>query len=126
MLTNENNKGLLKAVELASNKWQKAFNRGDYTECAEQYENNAVMNIEPFGQYIGKDEIKSFWKKLIEDGFNDVQYLSPTIEVLDEKTAILSSGWKMNKAAGTISKELWVLQDNGTAKLKIDNFEVTS
>jgi len=55
-----------------------------------------------------------------------VQYLSPTIEVLDEKTAILSSGWKMNKAAGTISKELWVLQDNGTAKLKIDNFEVTS
>ena len=32
----------------------------------------------------------------------------------------------MNKAAGTISKELWVLQKDGSAKLRVDNFEVTS
>ena len=32
----------------------------------------------------------------------------------------------MNKAAGTISKELWILQNNGTAKLREDNFEVLS
>jgi len=82
------------------------------------------MNVEPFGRYEGKDEIKAFWKKLVEDGFGDVEYLQPKIDVINEMSAVLTSGWKMNKAAGTISKELWVLQSNGTVKLKEDNFEV--
>jgi ketosteroid isomerase-like protein len=127
MLTNEsNNNKILKAVKLASEKWQSAFNIGDYSECSEQYEDDAVMNVEPFGQYVGKEAIKAFWKKLVEDGFSHVEYLKPSIKVINETSAILTSDWKMNKAGGTISKELWVLQKDGTAKLKIDNFEVCS
>jgi ketosteroid isomerase-like protein len=126
MLNNESNNTILQAVKLASDKWQSAFNGGDYAECSEQYEDNAVMNIEPFGQYVGKEAIKAFWKKLVEEGFSDVEYLKPNIEVIDETSAMLTAGWKMNKAAGTISKELWVLQKDGTAKLTVDNFEVSA
>jgi ketosteroid isomerase-like protein len=120
---NDNTK-ILFAVNLASNRWQLAFNKGDYKECTEQYEENAVMNVEPFGRYEGKEEIMAFWKNLVEDGFNNVEYLQPRIDVIDETSAVLTAEWKMNKAAGTISKELWVLQSDGTAKLKEDNFEV--
>ena len=33
---------------------------------------------------------------------------------------------KMNKAQGVIHKELWVLQSDGTAKLREDDFEAMS
>ncbi len=126
MLRKKDENKLLQAVQLASDRWQSAFNRGDFSECAEQYEEDAVMNVEPFGQYNGKKEIKAFWKKLVGDGFSNVEYLKPNIEVINETSAVLISGWKMNNAAGTISKELWILQNNGTAKLREDNFEVLS
>jgi hypothetical protein len=32
----------------------------------------------------------------------------------------------MNKASGVIHKELWVMLDNGTAKLREDDFEAKS
>ena len=81
------------------------------------------MNAKPFGQYIGVVEIQKFWQKLIDDGFSDVDYIKPKIEVIDEKTALLTSKWKMNKAQGVITKELWVIQSDGTAKLREDDFE---
>jgi len=59
----------------------------------------------------------------VNDGFSDVDYIDPKIVVIDESSAILSSGWKMNKAKGVITKELWVLQDDGSAKLREDAFE---
>jgi hypothetical protein len=31
----------------------------------------------------------------------------------------------MNKASGVIHKELWVLQEDGAAKLREDDFEAT-
>ena len=31
----------------------------------------------------------------------------------------------MNKASGVIHKELWVIQEDGSAKLREDHFEVT-
>lgn len=52
------------------------------------------MNVEPFGQYNGKKEIKAFWKKLVGDGFSNVEYLKPNIEVINETSAVLISGWK--------------------------------
>jgi ketosteroid isomerase-like protein len=126
MLNKKDENKLLQAVKLSSDKWQSAFNCGDFSTCAEQYEENAVMNVEPFGQYNGKEAIKEFWQKLVNDGFSDVEYLKPNIEIINETSAILTSGWKMNKAAGTISKELWILQNDGTVKLREDNFEVLS
>ena len=62
-------------------------------------------------------------QKLIDDGFSDVDYINPEIEVIDASSAVLSSGWQMNKAQGVITKELWVLQHDGSAKLRVDEFE---
>lgn len=114
---------VLQAVNEASARWKAAFNRGDYVGCAAQYEVDAVMNAMPFGQFVGREAIQGFWQQLIADGFSGVDYVEPSIEVLDENSAVLKSGWKMNKAAGVITNELWVLQNDGTAKLREDDFE---
>ena len=123
-MTEDEINSLLEAINVASNKWKDAFNSGNASECANQYEENAVMNAKPFGTFTGRNEIQAFWQNLIDDGFTDVEYIDPNIEVIDATNAVLSSDWKMNKASGVITKELWVLQPDGTAKLREDNFEV--
>ena len=123
MISEEKKKIVLSAISNASEKWKTAFNTGDAKGCASQYESDAVMVAKPFGTFSGAKEITAFWQKLIDDGFSDVDYIEPKIEVIDECSAVLSSGWRMNKASGVITKELWVLQPDGTAKLRIDEFE---
>ncbi len=114
---------VLNAVKKASAQWQSAFNAGNGAGCAAEYEANAVMHARPFGTFTGKAEIQGFWQKIIDEGFAGVEYINPSIEVQDDKSAILTSGWKMNKASGVIHKELWVVQGDGTAKLREDDFE---
>ena len=114
---------VLNAVIKASEQWKSAFNLGDAAGCAAQYESTAVMHARPFGTFTGALEIQGFWQQLIDDGFADVEYLEPKFEVVDETSAVLTSGWKMNKASGDIHKELWVLQEDGAAKLREDDFE---
>lgn len=123
MTTDEQKVNLVHAVEAASESWKSAFNSGNAADCANHYEQNATMHARPFGTFTGTTEIRDFWQKLIDDGFSDVDYIDPKIEVIDDNTAVLTSGWKMNKAAGVIHKELWVLQSDGTAKLREDDFE---
>ncbi len=123
MITEEQKNTVLDLVRDSSTKWKEAFNSGNAAGCAAQYEENAVMNAKPFGTFTGTTEIKAFWQKLIDDGFSDVDYVNPVVEVVDEMSAVLKSGWKMNKAAGVIHKELWVIQSDGTAKLREDDFE---
>lgn len=113
----------MSAVKKASAQWQSAFNSGDAVGCAAQYEATAVMHARPFGTFTGTSEIQGFWQQLIDDGFAAVEYVDPKIEVIDGKNAVLTSGWKMNKASGVIHKELWVLQEDGSAKLREDDFE---
>lgn len=125
MTTQEQNASLLRAVKKASEQWKSAFNSGSAAGCAAQYEKEAVMHARPFGTFTGTDEITAFWQKLIDDGFSDVDYIDPKIEIVDAATAILTSGWKMNKASGVIHKELWVLQEDGSARLREDDFEAT-
>lgn len=123
-MINENQKEkLLKAVNEASSQWKSCFNSGDAEGCAAQYELSAVMHAKPFGTFTGCDEIQNFWQKLIDDGFSDVDYIEPKIEIIDETSAVLTSKWQMNKANGIINKELWVLQSDGTVKLREDDFE---
>ncbi len=117
---------VLSAVYKASTEWKSAFNSGNAAACAAQYEADAVMHARPFGTFIGTEQIQAFWQKLIDDGFSDVEYIEPKIDVVDETSAVLKAGWKMNNAAGAIHKELWVLQADGTAKLREDDFEVLS
>lgn len=123
MLSEEQKKNVLVAVKKASESWKIAFNSGNVEGCVAQYEENAVMNVNPFGQFSGTDQIRAFWQKLISEGFSDVEYIDPKIEVINETRAELKAGWKMNKAHGIIHRELWVLQSDGTAKLREDNFE---
>lgn len=123
MVTEDKRQIVLNALKDASERWKTAFNSGDAAGCASQYESDAVMTAKPFGVFTGTAEIQAFWQKLIDDGFCDVEYVDPEIEVIDESSAVLSSGWKMNNAKGMITKELWVLQSDGTVKLRIDEFE---
>ncbi len=111
------------AVKSASNKWQAAFNAGDGEACAACYEEDALMVAKPFGSFRGRTEIAAFWNRIIADGFTDVAYVDPTIEKVDEQSAVLISGWTMNRAKGVITKELWVLQTDGEARLREDHFE---
>ncbi|MDE0764091.1 MAG: MBL fold metallo-hydrolase [Porticoccaceae bacterium] len=112
-----------KAVWAASARWIKGFNAGDAQRCADAYEAHAEMIATPFGRFVGRAAIKAFWQNLIDQGFSDVTYIEPKIEVISARAAIITSGWSMNKAQGIITKELWVLQEDGTAKLRIDLFE---
>lgn len=114
------------AVRAACEKWKAAFNGGDASGCAACYEPEAIMVAKPFGVFKGREAIEGFWTKLIADGFAEVAYIDPQIEVLDGRSAILSSKWEMNNAQGTITKELWVLQDNGDVLLREDHFEAQS
>lgn len=123
MIPNEQKEAVLNAVDTASLQWRSAFNLGDAEGCAAQYEKTAIMHARPFGRYAGTAEIQAFWQKLIDEGYTDVEYIDPQIEVIDEVSAILTSGWKMNKARGVIHRELWVLQEDGSAKLREDDFE---
>lgn len=123
-MTQANESTIRAAVEAASRRWQDAFNGGDAAGCAAAYEEDAVMNASPLGTYSGRADIETFWSKLIADGYRDVEYIDPTIELLDGRSAILSAGWRMNKAHGIITRELWVLQADGTALLREDDFEV--
>lgn len=123
-MSKEENILILEAVKIASAQWKNAFNSGDAASCAIQYEKKAIMNAKPFGRYTGTIEIQDFWQKLIDDGFTDVSYIEPKIKIINEKSALLTAGWKMNNAHGIITKELWVIQYDGTAKLREDDFEI--
>ncbi|MGD1935948.1 MAG: nuclear transport factor 2 family protein [Cyanophyceae cyanobacterium] len=123
MPTKAQKQTILDAVNRASAQWRAAFNSGDAAGCASQYETTAVMHARPFGTFTGTEAIQGFWQKLIDDGFAEVQYVDPEIDVLSETQAVLKSGWTMNNARGVIHKELWVLQDDGQAKLREDDFE---
>lgn len=81
------------------------------------------MVATPFGTFVGRAEIEAFWRNLIDGGFADVQYVDPKIEAIDDRSALLTSKWKMNKAHGVITRELWVLQADPTALLREDHFE---
>jgi len=101
-----------------------SFNTGNAAGCAAAYEEMAVMNAKPFVTFTGRAEIEAFWSKIIADGFADVAYIEPDLNVIDENSAVLISKWKMSNAHGVIANELWVLQADGTALLREDDFEV--
>ena len=123
MLTDQQKTMVQDAVQAASMEWKSAFNAGDAAGCTALYEDSAVMHARGFGTFTGTTEILGFWQKMIDEGFSEVEYIDPVIEIVDEKSAVLSSNWKMNKARGVIHKEFWVLQNDGKAKLREDDFE---
>ena len=113
------------AVETASQKWMDAVNAGSAEGAASVYEDDAYMEVKPFGVYKGKAEIQKFWADIVSKGMKDVEYYNTTLSVIDATAAVISSDWKMNVAKGNITKELWVLQPDGSALLREDYFEAT-
>ena len=113
----------LDKCKLAIKKWQDAFNAKDAKGCAEQYTSNCTMVAKPFGEFVGKESIQNFWQKLIDDGFSNVSY-SEVNWGPKENGYILKSKWKMNKAFGIVHEEYWQIQQDGSALLEYDEFEV--
>lgn len=114
---------LIAETKEASEKWKSFFNQRDAAGCASMYEEDAEMIAKPFGSYKGRREIEAFWRDIIDQGLSGVAYVDPVIEQVDETSTVLTSGWKMNKAQGVISRELWVLQPDGSMLLREDHFE---
>ena len=108
----------------ASRKWQSYFNQGDAEGCASMYEDDATMVVAPFGTFRGRQEIQGFWENIIAQGFSNVSYIDPELQQMDGVSVLLKSRWKMNKAHGVITRELWVAQDDGSIRLREDHFEV--
>jgi uncharacterized protein (TIGR02246 family) len=114
---------VVEVVNAASERWQAFFNAGDAAGCASCYEADAKMVAAPFGTFTGREQIEQFWSQLISDGYADVEYIDRKTEVVDDTAAVISAGWRMNKAHGVITRELWVIQENGDALLREDHFQ---
>ncbi|AWF80416.1 isochorismatase [Microbulbifer sp. A4B17] len=114
---------LIEKTEAASEQWKSYFNSGNAAGCASMYEEQAQMTAKPFGVFEGRKDIEVFWQNLINQGFSDITYIGAKIEVVDDISTVLSSSWKMNHAQGIITRELWVLQEDGTMRLRDDQFE---
>ena len=127
--SNNNIKNSDKAIVLSevlktSSKWKKAFNTQDAHGCSSQYTGDSIMEAKPFGTFTGTKEIQTFWDNLMKEGYNNVTYVNAQIKILNSKSAVLSSDWSMNKAHGEISEELFEIQEDGSAKLVKDVFQV--
>lgn len=114
------------AVAAGSRAWRDAFNAGDAAAAAALYEDDAVMVVTPIGTFEGREAIEAFWTDIIAQGFGDVVYRNTVTTVVDQSltAARVSADWAMNKAQGVITNELWVLQPDGTAKMREDHFEI--
>jgi ketosteroid isomerase-like protein len=117
------NKALIEKTVIASERWKSFFNQGNAEGCASMYEKDAQMMAKPFGLFQGREQIQAFWENLVAQGFSDVTYLDTKIEAVDDTSTVLSSNWRMNNAQGVITRELWVLQEDGTMRLREDHFE---
>ncbi|KNC65915.1 isochorismatase [Pseudoalteromonas ardens] len=104
--------------------WQNAFNNGDARGCAEQYSTTCTMLARPIGEFTSPEDIETFWRGIIEQGFCDVIYTDVVWEKHPETGYLLSANWTMNKAFGKIHGEHWVVGQDGKARLHSDDFEI--
>ena len=107
----------------AATGWAAAFNAGKAKACSSFYAENAMMRPEPMEPVEGRPAIAAFWEGLIENGYKNVRYLDPQVEMLSETRARLSSPWCMNRARGMIHEELWDKVD-GVWNIAKDHFEI--
>lgn len=117
------NDNLINKTIEASEQWKTFFNQGNAEGCASMYTEDSRMEAKPFGVYEGREQVEAFWQNIIEQGLTGVNYIEPKIELVDERSTVLTSRWSMNNAEGVITRELWVLQDDGNMRLHEDHFE---
>ncbi|MTI30426.1 hypothetical protein [Xanthovirga aplysinae] len=107
----------------ASKDWINNFNNGNVEACVNGYTKEAILRTLPFGLKKGRKEISDFWTPFIKSGATNLIYTNPSVEVVDEKTALLSANWSMNVGRGVIYQEKWEKID-GKWLLTYDDFEV--
>lgn len=110
-------------VIAASKRWVQYFNQGNGQKCGDDYAENAVMHPNPMGIKRGKKEISEFWINFIKTGATDLVYTNVSVEVVNEKLALLSANWSMNVGRGVIYREKWE-KINGVWVYTYDDFEV--
>ena len=112
------------SVMHASQQWIANFNQGNIQACIDRYTVNASMQVSPFGRFQGIGAIGEFWHGFAQHKPGELVYRNVEIKVLNPKAAILSANFSMNIVSGFISKELWVLADDGQWYLEEDDFSV--
>jgi len=120
---NEQEKVIKEEVLRRSEQWIACFNAGDVNACVAGYTKSAVMNAKPMGVFTGLKEIEGFWRPFMESGAGNLVYENIKLELVDNKTALLSADWSMNVGRGIITMEKWV-KSNGEWLLEKDDFEV--
>lgn len=104
--------------------WNAHFNKGDYDYCANQYTEDGLVFARPVGTYRGREAIRGFWKKVIEDGVTDFKQWDTVTNVCSDRRTLVSARWEMNKFGGTIFCEEWCKMDDGSWKILSDYFEI--
>ncbi|PKG37207.1 nuclear transport factor 2 family protein [Psychromonas sp. Urea-02u-13] len=115
---------ILEACKKGISDWTTAFNNQDALGCAMQYQENCIMTARPFGVFEGRDAIQAFWQDIIDKGFDTVDYTEVDWQPEGENGYTLTSRWTMNKAFGVVHNELWIVGEDGLAKLASDEFEI--
>lgn len=82
------------------------------------------MQVEPMGEYVGKQRIDDFWRPFVQSGASDLQYTEIWLKQVDNETVHLGANWSMNVGKGVITLEEWVKNEAGIWKLSQDCFEV--
>jgi len=119
-----NKEQVLSECKAAISRWQFAFNNQNAAECAAQYTQESVMTATPFGKFEGREAIQAFWQNIIDQGFQEVAYSNVTWTPEGDNGFILTAAWTMNKAYGVVSREHWIIEDDGKARLISDEFEI--
>lgn len=111
-------------VLAASQNWIAGFNRGDLAAMVRGYTKNASMHPRPNPLCSGQAEIESFWSGLLAAGASELVYSNIRLTIEGEGRARLAADWSMNVAAGVITNELWVRQENGDWLIAQDDFDI--
>ena len=118
------NHALLADVIATSRHWITHFNHGDIDACADMYTEDAVMEASPFGTFNGREQIRAFWRALVEDKRAGLlRYSAIKVEQSGPDEILLSADWTMNIGGGRILLERWVRR-NGRWRLAEDRFAV--
>ena len=123
-MTDDHTSTILNAVNDGLRRWVSAFNAGDVEGCVALYEANAVMHAKPSGTFTGTEEIRAYWQMVIAEGFGEAEFIEPKFEVIDETKVLVTGGCRMDQISGVVHKDIWVLQPDGTAKIRVDDFEM--
>ncbi len=111
-------------VLAASQNWIAGFNRGDLAAIVSGYTQDASMHPRPNPLCLGRQEIEVFWSGLLAAGASELVYSNIRLTIEGEGRARLAADWSMNVAAGVITNELWIRQEDGQWLIAQDDFDI--